>query len=84
MAATRATMQGLAEAEHLPPEVALCAGVLRQLVHDLRSPRPDIRQDAEAFLADGAKVGFWADALGLDQDYLVQGMQAALRQRGQR
>jgi len=79
MAATRRTVQALAEAEHLPPEQALICAVLRQLMKDVRSPRHEIRTEAEAFLADGVSVGFWADTLGLEQDDLAHGLRAALR-----
>jgi len=84
MAATRRTAQGLAEAEHLEPEIALCAAVLRQLMKDVRSPRHEIRAEAVDFLADTASVGFWADTLGLERDDLAHGLRAALRQAGPR
>ena len=76
------TVQSLAETEHLEPEVALAAAILRQLAKDARSPHSAIRQDAHAFLADASQVGFWADALGVDQSYLVHGLRAAALQRG--
>ena len=79
MAATRRSVQRLAETEHLLPELALCAAVLRQLMKDTRSPRREIRAEAEDFLADGVSVGFWADTLGLERDDLAHGLRAALR-----
>jgi hypothetical protein len=80
MAPTRRTVQGLAEAEHLPPEEALAAAIIRQVLVDTRSPRREVREDAQAFLTDASQVGFWAEALGLDQTSLLQGLRAALRQ----
>jgi hypothetical protein len=75
---TRLTHTLGAEA-HLDPEAALACAVLRQALHDARSPRPDIRQDAQAFLHDDASLDFWANALGLNTEVLAQGLRAVVR-----
>jgi hypothetical protein len=65
----------------MAPEAALAAAVLRQIRADMHSRHPNIRKEAQTFLADPANIGFWADALGLDQSVLVQGLRAARRER---
>ena len=54
--ATRAATTGLA------PELAMLAAVMQQAVHDVRSRRPDIRQDALQFLRDTEAVAWWGNS----------------------
>ena len=61
----------------LDPELGLLAAVLQQALHDVRSRRPDIREDALQFLRDEAALAWWGDVLGLG-DALPQQVQAVL------
>jgi hypothetical protein len=45
---------------------ALAAGVLRQAIHDARSPTQHIAQEAQHFLADDEALTFWCDLAGLE------------------
>ena len=62
----------------LDPALALLAAVLQQAVHDARSPRHAIREDALQFLRDEAALGWWGDVLGVG-DALQPQVQAVLR-----
>ena len=64
----------------LDPVLALLGAVIQQALADLRSPRPDIRQDALQFLRDEAALGWWGDVLGVGEA-LQQQVQAMLRDR---
>lgn len=64
---------------HLAPELALLAAVLQQALHDVRSRRADVRQEAQQFLQDEAALGWWAAVLGIDGGALHQHAQELLR-----
>ena len=62
----------------LDPALALLAAVVQQALSDVRSPRPDIRQDALTFLGDEAALAWWGDALGVGEA-LQRQVQAVLQ-----
>jgi hypothetical protein len=69
------------DAMDLDAEALLCAMVLRQLVLDLRSERPAIRQEAEHFLQNQAALQFWTSSAGLDVELFQQRLAGVERLR---
>jgi hypothetical protein len=49
----------------LAPELGLLAAVLQQALHDARSRRADVRQEARQFLRDEAALEWWGEVLGV-------------------
>jgi hypothetical protein len=71
-AVTRTTMDG---------ETLLIAEVLRQAVHDLRSARHDLQEEARRFLGDPEAVGFWCSLGGLDMSAFLARVETIERLR---
>ena len=63
----------------LDPALALLAAVLQQAVHDARSHRAAIREEALQFLRDDAALVWWGDVLGVG-DALQRQVRAVLRE----
>ena len=61
----------------LDPALALLAAVLQQAVHDARSPRHAIREDALQFLQDPDSLAWFGQQLGVE-DALQRQVQALL------
>ena len=62
----------------IPGEACLVAGVIRQALHDARSPHAALRTDALAFLSDEEAMGAWCALGGLDLAYVQRLVAAAL------
>ena len=65
--------------QHLAPELALLAAVLQQALHDVRSRRADVREEAQQFLQDAEALGWWGEVLGIDGEALHQHARDVLR-----
>ena len=75
--------QSLQRTNELPPENALVAAILRQVLIDIGQKRPTHRKtggwislaeqlQAIEFVVDQAQIEFWANLIGLDPSWLQQ------------
>jgi hypothetical protein len=62
----------------LSPELHLLAAILRQAMKDAQSRRPDVREEALAFLHDAGALDWWSAALGLTDELLTRHIRATL------
>jgi hypothetical protein len=68
-----------AETATVPGELVLVAAVLHQPVTDAQSRQATIRAEAQAFLHDPIKLGFWTDLVGIEPAAFRERVAAALR-----
>lgn len=69
---------GRAALMDLAPELSLLASIVMQALHDARSRRAAIREEARQFLEDEAALTWWGEVLGLD-GALARYVEAVLR-----
>jgi hypothetical protein len=63
-------------------EALLAKAVILSAMRDLRSRRPDIRTEAEAWVQDLGAITVWAEALGVDPEVLQHALQRAVQREG--
>ena len=61
----------------LAPEVGLAIAIVRQVLHDVHSPRPDVRSEARTFI-EHKGLDYWQGLLGIELD-LTQMARATLQ-----
>jgi hypothetical protein len=63
----------------LSPELRLLAAIMSQAVKDARSRRPDVREEALAFLHDPSALDWWSAALDLTDEMLAHHIGRSLK-----
>jgi hypothetical protein len=63
----------------MPGELLLCGAILTQLIRDAHGANKDRREQAWRFVHNPKAVGYWADMLGLDAEWLRDALLRAMR-----